>query len=90
MFFDQLFAKKSLEQLAAEAKKRQGTRTDLVAKLPGSQSQYRCPYCHRVYQEKNICPEAGRARDHAAKLTGASPRYISEAKAIKEQEEVLE
>jgi hypothetical protein len=29
-------------------------------------------------------PELGRAREKAAELTGASPRYVQDAKAIKE------
>jgi hypothetical protein len=53
----------ALPMLEEEAKKRQGTRTDIPAKLPGS--------------------ELGESREKAAALVNVSPRYISDAKAIK-------
>jgi hypothetical protein len=53
------------KQLAAEAKKRRGMRTDLVATLPLS--------------------EFGKAREKAAEMVGASPRYVQDAKQVAQE-----
>jgi hypothetical protein len=55
----------ALPLLAAEAKKRQGARTDIKAKLP------EC--------------DMGQARDKAAELFGVSPRYVSDAKLVRQK-----
>lgn len=54
-----------LPYLEAEAKARQGTRTDIVEKIPPS--------------------ETGKARDKAAEMVGTNPRYVSDAKRLKEE-----
>jgi len=63
-----------LPMLEAEARERQGTRTDLakdniVAKLP---------------QCSEVDPPAPKSRDTAAKMMGVSPRYVSDAKTLQE------
>ena len=72
-----------------ETRERQRTRTDLQANWP--EGSYVCPYCHCRHDEKpHICPQAGHARDHAAKLVNVSPRLIeSAAKVLKEGTEEL-
>lgn len=58
----------ALPMLEAEAKKRQGERTDLT-------SGQSCPDVNRPH----------RARDDAAKLFGTNPRYVSDAKKLKNE-----
>lgn len=57
-------AAEALPHFEAEAKKRQGARTDITAKLPECST--------------------GESREKAAEATGASPRYVQEAKALRE------
>lgn len=58
-------ATESLPLFEAEAKERQGKRTDIKELIPESSK--------------------GQARDKAAAAVGVNPRYVSDAKAIKEK-----
>ena len=61
----------------AEAKERQGERTDLVARMPRGSTKS---------QKAAAAVEAfGKARDHAARAVGAGARYVQDAKAIRER-----
>lgn len=54
-----------LPMLEAEAKERQGSREDIVAKIP---------QCDR-----------GKSRDKAAEIVQTSPRYVSDAKRLRDE-----
>lgn len=58
----------ALPALEAQARERQGTRTDLAG-----------PEDDNIREK---IPESSRARDRAAALTGTNPRYVSEAKRL--------
>ena len=69
-------AAKAKPMFEAEAKKRQGTRNDIVANWPESSDELKANWPQA---------EKGRSRDHAAKAFDVSPRSVQRADAVIKQ-----